>query len=386
MRTRKGFTLIELLVVIAIIAILISLLLPAVQAAREAARRTQCRNNLKQLALALWNYIDVSTRFPIPYSDVYNIAARVAQNRAIAGSRAVTTIGTPTCGAKGSCHSWRRRRFTIGSISTLRFFLRGSAHVRRLRIPATIPPARAVPAPSTPAAQVIPVYVCPSAPHAQNPFKEQTQGWQCKFHHCCFVFTRLNGANDYQGAAAGPVRAGVLEICLQLWKVATRALRAGNDRRYVWGGLPIGSRTERQRRCTWAKLPAGRTGGPAADRRDWSTTGCRPSAIKPRSKVGSAAIPVVVGRAGKTRANVPMAARSRCQGRELHRKQYHSGLLHQLHQRKRSAVVFSFHPGSAGMLMCDGSAHMISENVSVAVVHAFLTPRGRDVVTDQALQ
>src|ERR1700730_5594355 len=108
-RLRKsGFTLIELLVVIAIIAVLIALLLPAVQAAREAARRSQCRNNLKQIALAAHNYHDVNKTFP-PAFDLL-LASH-------GGAFCLFCSTSPCCGychTDGNVHVWGARQ--IGSL------------------------------------------------------------------------------------------------------------------------------------------------------------------------------------------------------------------------------------------------------------------------------
>jgi len=131
---RSGFTLIELLVVIAIIGTLVALLLPAVQAAREAARRTQCKNNLKQMGLALHNYHDVLRCFPPGY---------------IAGSEHITST-TPGW-------SWAVMIMPYLELSN-------ASHTLDTLLPIEDP------ANTAGAIQRLPVFLCPSDIYPDSPF------------------------------------------------------------------------------------------------------------------------------------------------------------------------------------------------------------------------
>ncbi len=401
--SRQGFTLIELLVVIAIIAVLIALLLPAVQAAREAARRTQCRNNLKQIGLAEHNYHDVANKFtpgmtyrwgrcacaPPPPCFCYGYICIGCLNLHFAEEKLLPFLEANTVYQKidqnspmmipccEHAHQYNRAPFAClwtPCVNTLPPY-----PGKNITNPCLDPCAA-----KRPGAAAIPSFVCPSAPRVNNPFVEKQRLNCWVFPIACNVFPdELAGASDYvpnggysykaatTGIACGGLcseqyrligGAYLYQNCCQreasgegpisLWEpqgvgldqvvdgTSTTVLFAENaGKPDLWiRGVKTTSATFNYGGC-WACLDNNWTDftGTYFD----GTSGLTPT---PTSK------PVCT---------------INCSNRATRN-------------------FYSFHPGAAGVVMCDGSARMLSENLGLTVFCRLLTYRGHKAVTDSS--
>jgi len=384
MRSRRGFTLIELLVVIAIIAVLIALLLPAVQAAREAARRTQCRNNLKQIGIAEHNYHDINKMFTPGFM-------------VVTGPILGPIFGTcKCCTAAQDCpnlHVWGERLLPFMEATTtynkicMNASIESPAALCALGLPVytALNSGACCCGLTRPVAAVIPGYVCPSAARQLNPFQNSDLD-NCVISQAvapCLLHKVWAGANDYTAVSS---YGGGLN-CTYSYSVGgnpkcTCASTQGvmNNQAFQNAAVSIDQITDG---TSTTLLCAELAGHPDL----WQRGMKKIAAAPPTGQLAQGAI-------------CPLPTNSNwggcwgCLGNgynNLNGSTFDGTMFSGGHTTGACIInctnqsfmgLYSFHPGSCGMLMCDGSAHMVSENLSLIVFCRLVSYHGNRAVTD----
>jgi prepilin-type N-terminal cleavage/methylation domain-containing protein len=407
-RRPRGFTLIELLVVIAIIAVLIALLLPAVQAAREAARRTQCRNNLKQISLAAHNYHDVNSTFP-PAFDLL-LASGGGAFCLFCPCPANHCCGY--CHTDGNIHVWGER---------LLLFVEATNVYNKICMNSPIFSPACLSAPpfgggtytalnsgsccagmTRPAAAVIPAYTCPSAPRSTNPFQES--GLVTEFTgglipcnpfglkpywaggsdytaincYCCGLanaYDRQTTSCDPQGSKSFCTprgcnrRAGVLN-----WLSIRKGFRPTS----------IDMITDGTSTTIFCGELAGRPDLWQRGTKKIASCGCQGGNLVPVSPSGFPAPPANAGGCWGCLDNAynQMFGSTFTGGTAPAAGTAPVCFMNCTNQAKMN--LYAFHPGSVGLAMCDGSAHMVSENMGIVPFCRMITFNGRSPVLDSS--
>jgi len=341
-RARRGFTLIELLVVIAIIAILIALLLPAVQQAREAARRTECKNNLHNMGLAFHNYHDTYNTFPKPAI----IGLTVSSGLNVVGGASWGTMLLPYLDQTPVYNIYDSQL--------------GPLHPNN------------VPATKT----IIPLFLCPSASRTNltqytipagttlDPsFPPTGSNW---------MFT--GGASDY--AVLTGVRGDFAKLAYANYPGgpggsrhgwATWAIRVLDFPQFSDGGL--GGRIRDITDGTTNTIQVGEVASRnALYRRTTLIQPPDPEAIAQQLAGGGAWADLFQGELwvnGRLQDGTPGVDGGPC---AINCSNY------------RGAGLYSWHEGGAQILLCDGSARFISENVAAQILAGLITSQKNEII------